>query len=154
MRSRELSTNSCWGCTVSEANKALVRRFYEALNTGDIGALDAFVAPDFVDHNPLPGQAPGLKGIKDAMAVFLGGFPDMRTTNEDMLAEGNKVVVRSVGRCTNTGPILGIPPTGKPVEFGAIDIFVVKDGKLVEAWHVEELLQMMMQMGVVPAPGG
>jgi steroid delta-isomerase-like uncharacterized protein len=139
---------------MSEANKALVRRFYDALNKGDMDALDAFVAQDVVDHNPLPNQAPGLKGVKDAINVFRGGFPDIRVTNEDVLAEGNKVVVRSVGRGTNTGSMLGIPATGKQVEFGSIDIFVVKDGKLVEAWHVEELLQMMMQLGVVPPPGG
>jgi steroid delta-isomerase-like uncharacterized protein len=139
---------------MSEANKALVRRFYDAFNKGDLDALDAFVALDVVDHNPLPGQGPGLKGLKEAMGQFHAGFPDIRVRNEDLLAEGNKVVVRSVARGTNTGSMLGMPPTGKPVEIGAIDIFVVKDGKVVEAWHVEELLQMMMQLGVVPAPGG
>ena len=80
---------------MSEANKALARRFYEAFNQRNMSALDAFVAQDFVDHNPLPGQAPGLKGLKDAMEIFRGGFPDIRITNEDFIAEGDKVVVSS-----------------------------------------------------------
>lgn len=139
---------------MSEANKALARRFYEAFNQRNMSALDAFVAQDFVDHNPFPGQAPGLKGLKDAMEIFRGGFPDIRITNEDFIAEGDKVVVRSVARGTNTGPMMGIPPTAKPIEIAALDVWRVKDGKLAAAWHIEELLQMMMQIGVVPPPAG
>lgn len=139
---------------MSEANKALARRFYEAFNRGDAAAFDAFVAQDFVDHNPLPGQAPGIQGLRDALNVFRTGFPDIEIVNEDVIAEGNKVVARSVARGTHTGPLLGIPPTGKPAQIHAIDIWTVKNGKLAEAWHVEELLQMMMQLGVVSAPGG
>jgi steroid delta-isomerase-like uncharacterized protein len=139
---------------MSEANKALAKRFYDAFNQGNLAAFDAFIAPDFLDHNPLPGQAPGLKGLKDAMGVFRAGFPDIRITNEDFIAEGDKVVVRSVARGTNTGPLLGVPPTGKPAEIGALDVWVIRGGKLVEGWHIEELLQMMMQIGLVPLPPG
>jgi steroid delta-isomerase-like uncharacterized protein len=139
---------------MSEANKALARRFYEAFNRSDMDALDGFVAPDFVDHNPLPGQAPGLQGLKDAMNMFRAAFPDMRIANEDFIAEGDKVVVRSSARGTNSGTLMGMPPTGKHAELAAIDIWAVKNGRLAEAWHVEELLQMMMQIGLVPPPPG
>lgn len=139
---------------MSEANKALARRFYDGFNQGNFDAFNTFIATDFVDHNPVPGQAPGLKGLKDVMGIFRGGFPDMRVTPEDLIAEGDKVVVRSSARGTNTGAFMGIPPSGKHVEIAAIDVWRVRDGKLAEAWHIEELLQMMMQIGVVQMPSG
>jgi steroid delta-isomerase-like uncharacterized protein len=139
---------------VSEANKALARQFYDAFNQKNYAGFDAFMANDLVDHNPLPGQGPGLKGLKDVMPTFHNGFPDLRITVEDLIAEGDKVVVRTSARGTNTGSMLGIPPSGKHVEITAIDIWRVRNGKLAEAWHVEELLQMMMQIGAVPMPTG
>jgi steroid delta-isomerase-like uncharacterized protein len=139
---------------MSEAVKALVRRFYDAFEKADSGALDTMVAQDFVDHNVPPGWTPGLKGLKDAMHAYHTAFPDIRIVNEDVVIQGDKAVVRSRLRGTHTGPLFGIPATGKPVEIATIDILRVKDGKVVEAWHVEELLQMMWQLGVVPPPGG
>jgi len=137
----------------TEDPRALARRFYEVFNRGDLDKLDEFVPANFVDHNPFPGQPPGLEGLKYSLNVFRSGFPDIKVTNDDVLVAGDKVVVRSTARGTNTAPFMGIPPTGKPIEIAAIDIWTVRSGKLVEAWHVEELLQMMMQIGAVPAPG-
>jgi steroid delta-isomerase-like uncharacterized protein len=138
----------------TEENKGLARRFYEIFNSGNFQELDKIMPANAVDHNPFPGQAPGLEGVKQALELFRHGFPDIKVTPEDIIAVGDKVVVRSVARGTNTGSFMGMPPTGKGIEIAAIDIYRVTDGKLAEAWHVEELLQLMMQIGAVPPPGG
>jgi steroid delta-isomerase-like uncharacterized protein len=135
---------------MAEQNEAVARRFYEAINQGNLDAFDEFVAADLVDHNLVPGQAPGLEGLKQAIAGIRAGFPDFQVTNEEIIAQGDRVVVRSTVRGTHQGEFEGIPPTGKPVEIGAIDIWRVVDGKLVEVWHVEELLSLMGQIGAIP----
>jgi hypothetical protein len=80
------------------------------------------------------------------------GFPDFSVTNEEVIASGDKVVVRSTARGTHTGTFVGIPPTGKQVAFAAIDIHRVVDGQIAEIWHVEELLSLLIQIGVVTPP--
>jgi len=137
-----------------EQNKMIARRFYEVFNSGNLDGLDEIVAADMVDHNPVPGQGPGLEGLKPVLMMFRAGLPDMTVTVEDAVAEEDKCVVRNQARGTHTGSMMGIPPTGKPVDFMAIDIYRIVDGKIVEAWHVEELLTMMMQVGAMQPPGG
>jgi steroid delta-isomerase-like uncharacterized protein len=135
------------------ANEALVRSFYAAVNAHDVTAFDQLLAPDVVDHNPSTAdQSPGREGIKDAISQLLAGFSDFTVTNEQIIASGDTVVVRSTARGTHTGTFVGIPPTGTPVAFAAIDIWRVENGQLVEVWHVEELLSLLIQLGVIPPP--
>lgn len=83
------------------------------------------------------------------MRGFATAFPDLKIVNDKVIAKGDYVTVISTGTGTNTGPLMGMAPTGKPARMGAIDVWLVRDGKLAEAWHVEQLLQMMMQRGVM-----
>jgi steroid delta-isomerase-like uncharacterized protein len=136
-----------------EANKSVVRRFYAAVNGGDLDALDELVSEDYQTHPPLPGQPPGRDGLKYILGVFATGFPDVQLTVEDMIAEGDRVAARWTARGTHNGPFFGVPPTGRQAQFGGTDIFRVEGGKLVEAWHIEELLSILIQIGAVPAPG-
>jgi predicted ester cyclase len=107
-----------------------------------------------MDHNPAPGQGPGLAGLKQVLGMFRTGFPDLQVTVEEVVAEGDKCMLRLRARGTHHGAFLGIPPTGKPVDFPAIDLYRMADGKIVEAWHLEDLLTMMMQVGAMQPPGG
>ena len=80
---------------MSEENKALARQFYEEIfNKKNLDAIDELCAPDFVDHNAMPGQAPGSRGLKDVFATFFRGLPDLRITVHELVAEGDIVVVR------------------------------------------------------------
>ena len=133
------------------ANEALARRFYAEVNARNIDAFDAFIAPDFVDHSAAPGAPNGVASVKADLRGFVAAFPDLKIENDRVIAKGDYVTVVSSGKGTNTGPLMGMAPTGKPVQMGAIDVWFVKDGKLAEAWHVEQLLQMMMQIGAMPA---
>ena len=118
-----------------EANKALVRRFFdEAWNQGRVEILDEIVAADYTSHNKLDVEVHGPDGLRAAITDQRASFPDLVTTIEDMIAEGDRVAVRAVDRGTFEHEFLGMEPTGRRFEITWIDIFRIEDGKLAEAW--------------------
>ena len=139
---------------MSERNKALARRFYdEAFGRKNLNVIDELCAPGIVDHNALPGQAPGVEGLKQVMGDYLGAFPDLTVTLHEVVAEGDIVVVRMTGQGTHSGALLGAAPTGKRVTLRALDMIRMKDGKATEVWHEGNDVEVMMQVGVqLPAP--
>ena len=117
------------------ANKALIRRVFEELiPAGDPAAMRAVMASDFLDHDPLPGQPPGAAGGEYVVTTMHTAHPDLRFSIDDLVAEGDRVTIRWRLHGTNTGPLLGRPPTGKPVELAAIVIFRIADGRIAERW--------------------
>lgn len=133
----------------TETNKALVRRYRAIHNTNKLDALDEIVAKDLVSHNSLPGLPPGLEGGKMAHFGFLESFPDLQTTTEDLIAEGDKVVERYTARGTNKGSFMGAPPTGKKFETESMSIYRIADGKIVEHWGENDATGLMMQLGLM-----
>jgi predicted ester cyclase len=118
-----------------DANKALIREVFEkVIPAGDPAGLRALVAPDWIDHDPLPGQPAGLEGAGYVVSTMHGAHPDLRFTIDDLIAEHDRVTIRWTLRGTNTGPMLGRPPTGQPVELAAIVIFRIARGKIAEWW--------------------
>jgi predicted ester cyclase len=138
----------------TEANKALVRRYRAVHNTNKLDALDGIVAKDIISHNSLPGLPPGLEGGKMAHFAFLEAFPDIQTTTDDLIAEGDKVVERYTARGTNTGSFMGAPPTGRKIEIGSMSIYRIADGKIVEHWGENDVIGTMAQLGMAPQMGG
>ncbi len=136
----------------TEENKAVVRRFFEGLNARNLAVIDELFAPDFVDHNAPPGHPSGPQSMHQTIDMFLSAFPDIQWTLEDVLAEGDKVVVRLTGRGTHHGAFQGIPPTGKQVTGTAIGVFRLADGKIAEEWIERDVLGLLQQLGAVPAP--
>ena len=114
----------------TEANKALVRRVYDAFNSGGVDLLDEAVAVEFDDHDPMPSQAPGLAGLKQAVGLFRAAFPDGEMTVDEMLADGDKVIARVTLRGTQSGEFFGQPPTGRVVTAEGIDVYRIVDGKI------------------------
>jgi predicted ester cyclase len=118
-----------------DANKALIRRIFEkVIPAGDAAAMRELVAPGWIDHDPLPGQPAGLDGAEYVVSTMHGAHPDLRFSVDDLIAEGDRVTIRWTLRGTRTGPLLGSPPTGEPVELAAIVIFRISAGKIVERW--------------------
>jgi len=135
-------------------NKQLVRRLYdEVLNGRNLGLVDELVRADYIEHDPLPGQGVGLDGVKDRFTMLIQGL-DPHFTIEDMVAEGDRVVVRWTNTGTQVGDFLGIPATGRTFSIPGIDIYRIKDGKLAEHWHVVDVYGHLIQLGVLPAPEG
>jgi steroid delta-isomerase-like uncharacterized protein len=139
---------------MSEQNKAIVRRYGEDFwGKGDLDAADELFADELVDHSPaVPDLAPGPAGQRQALAAYREAFPDLRVTNEDVLAEGDKVVLRWTARGTHQGDLMGIPPTGRLVTLKGIDILRIENGKIVERWAEYDNLGLLQQLGIVPAP--
>jgi predicted ester cyclase len=126
----------------AEENKALVRREQEELwnHTGNLDAAEELFAAE---------QA---EGARQEAADFRQGFPDVVSTIEDLIAEGNKIVARWRSRATHQGEYMGIPPSGKEVEFTGISVYRIEAGKIAESWNVEDQLGLMQQIGAIPEP--
>jgi steroid delta-isomerase-like uncharacterized protein len=139
----------------NEQNKELVRQLVEEVfNRGNVSQADKFLAPDFAEREELPPGIPrDREGVKQLTAMFRSAFPDFKATIDDMIAEGDKVVIRQTWSGTHMGEFMGIPATGKRVSFGVIDIIRIADGKFVEHWGQMDSMGMMQQLGAIPAPG-
>jgi predicted ester cyclase len=129
----------------TEDNKALFQKLLELQVNGDLNTVDQVIAPNWVDHNPPMPLPQGYEGFKQ--------LSDLHGEIEDMLAEGDKVAARWRVRMTNTGSFMGMPPTGKTVEFIATGIFRVVDGRVTDNWVNPDMLGLLQQLGIVPAPG-
>ena len=134
----------------TEENKNLVRRYQEAYNTGKLDELDGILAPNLVSHNHLPGVPTGLAGAKMVHQGLLTSFPDSKTTIEDLVAEGDRVMVRGTTTGTHKGPFGGAPPTGKSFKVTTMSVFRIANGKIVEHWGVVDGTGVMQQLGLMP----
>ena len=139
----------------TEENKAIVRRVYEeAINRGNMAVVDELVSPDYVAHDPgFPQPVRGPEGLKQYFLVFRTAFPDLHLTIEDIIAEGDTVVVRHTARGTHQGDLMGMPPTGKQETVTGIAIHRLVNGKFVESWVNAGSLGLMQQLGVIPSMG-
>ena len=137
-----------------EENKALVRRFYEEIDRGNLDAMDELVAEDYLDHNPppFPGIGPGREGVKQAFEIFWKATPGYHRI-EDQIAEGDKVVTRLTAIGTHEDDLPGIPKTGNKLEVTATVIHRVENGQLAEKWSDKDVLGFLQQLGVMPRPG-
>jgi steroid delta-isomerase-like uncharacterized protein len=132
----------------SEQNIRIARRaFEEVYGRGNLAVVDELYAPDFVDDSP--GGGNGTEVIKQAVAGFHRGAPDLQVDIEDIFATGDKVVVRYTGQGTQTGEYYGIPPTGKSITVRGITIFQMSAGKIKTEWTEYDRLGIMRQLGVV-----
>jgi steroid delta-isomerase-like uncharacterized protein len=136
-------------------NKATLRRFHDAINTGDAAliskTIDEMVEPDVLIRTPLPVQATGAQVLKEVFARLHGAFPDLHVRVEDLIAEGDKVVSRNSVTGTHLGEYMGLPPSGKPVAYNEVFIFRFVNGRIAETWGVVDVLSQMKQLGMIQA---
>lgn len=135
-----------------ENNKALARRFLdEAVNAGNLDLIDEMVSADFVEHEAFPGMpATGPEAPKATLGMFRASFSDLLMKIDDLIGEGNKVVVRGTMTGTHDGEFMGIPPTGNSFSIQFIDIIEIHDGKATAHWGVTDQAAMMQQLGLAP----
>jgi steroid delta-isomerase-like uncharacterized protein len=137
----------------AEDTKAVVRRFFAALDAHDLAAVREALAPDYrlhFDGNPEMDREAGI----GFFGAFLAAFPDIRHQVEDQLAEGERVATRIVVRGTHQQALMGIPPTGHAITIGAINVVRLEDGRIAEHWVTSDALGMLTQLGVVPPSAG
>ena len=127
----------------TEANKDLARRWFEALNAGDVYGALQYRAPNFVDHSLPPEVPPGPEGTGELLETYLEAFPDLRITIEDVLAERDMVAVIWTARATHTGEYQCHAPTGRHVTVRGVDAWRFANGKMVEHWGHTDFLGML-----------
>jgi steroid delta-isomerase-like uncharacterized protein len=142
------------GPVPEDRNVAVVRRFIDgAVNGGDIAVIDQTWADDLTWHGGSMGTFTG----KDAYLAFAavngaGAFTDMHLEIHEVIARDDKVILRFTNSGTNVGPFMGSPPTGHRAEWLGIGIYTVRDGRITEAWFAEDILGMMLQLGIISLP--
>lgn len=131
--------------------KEIARRLAEDPWQGKLDEVLELVGDDYVAH--VPGSIEpmtGKEGFRDFFNTYLTGFPDGGITVDDQIAEGEIVATRWTGRGTNTGELMGMPPTGRQVTVDGITYLRIVNGKAREAWIIWDTLGMMQQLGAVP----
>ena len=132
-------------------NAEIVKRFTEQVITGgNMESATQFVWEDVVEQVPLPGQGPGLDGLKDILRAMRSGFPDLNFSIEEQISEGDKVVSRFEWTGTHRGAFLGVPPTGRRVKVWGIVIDRLKEGRIKDTRIIMDTLGLMTQLGVFP----
>ncbi len=130
----------------AEEHKALVRRFFEAFDEGNLDAIEEMLAPDFVDHSPLPDQGPGREGYERLLAEDRAALSSVRTTIEYQAAEEDMVISRLTMRSTHDrGELMGLTPTGQERESTGIIIHRISGGKIAEEWSESSGLASLME---------
>ncbi|WP_433561441.1 ester cyclase [Nocardia sp. CA-151230] len=136
-----------------EQNKATFKLLHDVVGTGDTELISKTIhqitQPDAILNVPFPVDHPGAAGLDQIMRAFVTGYPDIKLDVVDMIAEGDKVVGRTVVTGTNDGAFLGRPATGKAVRYNEIFIMRFADGRIAEVWGVADTLTQLIQLGVV-----
>jgi len=136
--------------SIEEENKTIHRRVYEKIwNKGNLDVVDEIIDDDYIYH-PLP-QRRGPEGYKTMYHGFAEAFFGFHCEIEDMIAEGDKVMVRTTITGTHAREFLGVAPTGKQISVTEIAVVRIEDGKIIEEWGSPDFFSMMQQLGAIPS---
>jgi predicted ester cyclase len=124
--------------TSTDANKALVARFYEGFNSGDLSVYDEILAEDWQDHPIWPGQHPGRAGFGMVVSMFRDAFEGLTIAQEVVVAEGEHVACRITLRGRHVKDWAGHPATGRQTTFYGLDMHHVVGGLIRSTWHFEK----------------
>jgi ketosteroid isomerase-like protein len=137
---------------MSAENEAVVRRFFEEFCNGRRAEVaEEIIAESYVAYGPQAPPAHGPAELKERVDLYqeaVDGHWDVK----ELLSCGDRVVARWVGSGTHVGELMGVSPTGRPIEVDAITIFRLENGKIAEEWTVWDALGLLQQVGAVPAP--
>lgn len=137
------------GSRPDEAKTVTERLFQEVFNHGRLDLIDELVAEDAVEHEALPISTGEMRmDLRAWISELRRAFPDYHIEVEELIGEGDKVVALERITGTNSGPLLGIPPTGRRFCIDAIDVMRVDDGKVVEHWGISDSTTMVRQLGL------
>ncbi len=134
----------------AQENQELIVRLLGAMNDGDAETIKENLTEDFIRHDMVQVFSPafGQEEAGEFVEALHKGLPDLRVEVEDIFASGDRVVVREVNRGTHTGPLLGVQPTGRRIEFSGINIYRVEDGRVAETWQHIDWHGALRQLGV------
>ena len=149
----QLGVNAPAGSEAESANVALARRWFDAMNAGDLDTVAAIFAPTYRLHYPdIDSGLVGPEVIRGLVAAYRDAFPDLRFDVDDTVSSGEMVLVRWTASGTNRGALLGAPATGRFARWTGTSLLRVSDGRIVEDWVENDRLGMLQQLGLAPAP--
>jgi steroid delta-isomerase-like uncharacterized protein len=138
--------------SAQQQNKQMVRQFFEAFDRHDTERIGQLVSSTNYSFHFLGMPTMDWNGHKQFIIAVTNAFPDIHHDIVDLVAEGeDKVAVRFDATGTHKEEFQGIPPTGKKVSFGGMNFFTVIDGKVAEEWVIVDMLELMQQIGAIPA---
>jgi predicted ester cyclase len=137
----------------TDTRKMIDRIPLEVFNKGNFGLIDEIFATNFVEHYAQPGVPPTLEGFKQFAKAYRTAFPDLTYSIDDAIESGDRIVHRLTASGTMKGDFMGMPATNKRATWTEIHIGRVANGRLAEHWGLVDQLGMLVQLGVVPAPG-
>ncbi len=140
--------------TLTEQNKTLVRRYLdEVVSQGNLAKADEFVGQDLIFTSPYtPEPIHGIEGFKQMIGMLHVAFPDLRITEEAVIAEGDVVASRWFATGTHQGEFMGAGPSGRQFKISGMSIYRIAEGKIVEGWVNDDSLRMLQQLGLLPVP--
>jgi predicted ester cyclase len=138
---------------MSQNNRAVVERLLQRMGTVPENAVGEYFTPDWINHDPSLPPLQGLEGAVGLLRIWRTAFSNLMAEVEDCVEAGDKAACRFRLSGTHTGPLMGIPASGKPVSVLATGIFRVVDGKLAENWVNVDALGILQQIGAAPTPG-
>jgi steroid delta-isomerase-like uncharacterized protein len=137
--------------TMSTEMRHAIDRVLELWNTGDLGIADELFAPDYVNHDPNNPEVTDLAMYKRFVAATRKGMPDFHVEGLDLILSADRGAGRWLASGTNTGEMMGLPPTGQRALWEGVTIYRFEDGKIAEGWWYGDALGMLQQLGVMPA---
>lgn len=137
-----------------EENKRLVLRFVDQmLNRQNLAVVDEVLSPDYIDHDAPPGQPVGPEGVKQTFRLVRECLEDFKVATDDVIAEGDRVVMRLTAEATHVGPFLGFTATGNRLKWTAISIYRIAGGKIAERWGLLDYRSLERQLASVGSEG-
>jgi steroid delta-isomerase-like uncharacterized protein len=130
--------------TNSEKNKDLIRRWIAFGNTGFAGGFEQFISDNYIGH--LGATTMDRNELERLERQFCLAFPDAHHSMDDLISEDNRVVLRTTARATHRGTFEGVAPTGRPVEFTALVVYRIQDGKIAESWGEIDFLRLIQEL--------
>jgi predicted ester cyclase len=134
--------------STSEQNEAAVRGCFENASQGRFDVLDQFVSPGYVLH---PEGIRGIDGLTEMVEGYRRALADLQVTVEHQFSEGDYVATRTTVRGRHEGELVGVPPTGREVEFTCLTISRCAGGKIEEEWEIADTVSLLQQVGALPA---
>jgi predicted ester cyclase len=136
-----------------EANKKIVRDYIQRVfNEHQPDLANDFVTPDVVSHGGILGEIVGAENVTGMLRSLIGPLPDLHAVEQDVIAEGDLVMMRLVITATQRGDLLGVPASGRQIRWNAVDIYRITEGRISEEWVADDAADIMYQLGAFKPP--
>jgi steroid delta-isomerase-like uncharacterized protein len=136
-----------------EVNKKIAREYVQRVfNERQLDLVSDYVTPDVVWHGGILGDVAGAENVMGMLRSFIGPLADLHAAEQDVIAEGDLVMLRLVITATQRGDLLGVPASGRQIRWNAVDIYRITDGRISEEWAADDAADIMYQLGAFNPP--